>query len=71
MTDKTLNEMKRILFYIIILTVSCTKPGQDPFEDCECETVRGYEIKVCDGQDWYEASENALIIHEKDSDCPK
>lgn len=55
----------------MLATVSCTKDDEPYYSGCECQSVRGYLIEVCEGQgNWERASDNALKQHEKDSDCP-
>ncbi|GEM_PF-3890218 len=63
---------KIFLIIIFLFFISCeTSDTSDegPFADCPCETVRGYQIRVCEGQDWDEASFEALRLHEQDSNC--
>ena len=63
--------MKPTLFLILLLIVSCAKSEQEQpyFAVCPCETVQGFEIQVCEGQDWEKASYNALAQQAKDSNC--
>lgn len=51
------------------LSMSCTKEEQPYYTGCECELVKGYRVEVCEGQDWNEASINALEQLAKDSNC--
>jgi hypothetical protein len=61
---------KSSLLVFTLFLIACGQDEDEPyFADCPCENVRGYSIKVCEGQDWEEASDNALIQQEKDSNC--